>query len=95
MSRRTASLPGSCSRGAGLALLLALAAWAPSAARAGGLLAAVESYMLAPGSNVGPATKVEPKNCVTAADGSITCDTQLVNPPGDTQAKPQYNPFKN
>ena len=31
----------------------------------------------------------------TAADGSVTCDTQLVNPEGDTQAKPQYNPFKN
>jgi hypothetical protein len=44
---------------------------------------------------VGPATKVEPRNCVTAADGSITCDTEIVNPPGDTPAKPQYNPFKN
>jgi hypothetical protein len=62
----------------------------PVAARA-----QAESFLWGPGSNVGPATKVEPKNCVTAADGSITCDTQLVNPPGDTQAKPQYNPFKN
>jgi len=57
--------------------------------------AQVESFLWGPGSNVGPATKVEPKNCRTAADGSVTCDTQLVNPEGDTQAKPQYNPFKN
>ena len=57
--------------------------------------AQVESFLWGPGSNVSPATKVEPKNCRTAADGSITCDTQLVNPEGDTPAKPQYNPFKN
>ncbi len=95
MSRRTASLPGSCSRGAGLALLFALAAWAPSAARAGGLLAAVESYMLAPGSNVGPATEVKPTNCRTAADGSVTCDTRLQNPKGDTPAAPNFQPFPN
>jgi hypothetical protein len=56
-------------------------------------LAQVESFLWGPGSNVGPATKVEPKNCVTAADGSISCDTQLVNPEGDTPAKPQYRPF--
>ena len=56
--------------------------------------AQVESFLWGPGSNVGPSTKVEPKNCVTAADGSISCDTQLVNPEGNTQAKPQYNPFK-
>ena len=57
--------------------------------------AQVESFLWGPGSNVGPATKVEPKNCRTAADGSVTCDTQLVNPEGDTPAKPQYEPFKN
>lgn len=56
-------------------------------------LAQAESFLWGPGSNVGPATKVEPKNCVTAADGSITCDTEIVNPPGDTPAKPQYRPF--
>lgn len=70
------------------------------AAAAGALLAPpavqaqVESFLWGPGSSVGPATKVQPKNCTTAADGSVTCDTQLVNPEGDTQAKPQYNPFK-
>jgi hypothetical protein len=51
--------------------------------------------MLGPGSNVGPSTRVVPKNCVTAPDGSITCDTKIVNPPGDTPAKPIYEPFKN
>ena len=58
-------------------------------------LAQVQQYMLGPGSNVGSKTKIEPKNCVTAADGSITCDTQIVNPPGDTPAKPSYTPFGN
>jgi hypothetical protein len=58
-------------------------------------LAQVERYLWGPGSNVGPSTKVEPKNCVTGPDGSITCDTQIVNPPGDTPARPQYSPFKN
>ncbi|MFM7313260.1 MAG: hypothetical protein ACKO0M_08855 [Cyanobium sp.] len=61
----------------------------------GPALAQVESFLWGPGSNVGPATKVEPRNCRTAADGSVTCDTQLVNPAGDTPAKPQYEPFKN
>jgi hypothetical protein len=58
-------------------------------------LAQVESFLLKPGSNVGPATKVKPTNCVTGADGSITCDTKLENPPSDTPAKPIYQPFKN
>lgn len=55
----------------------------------------MESFLLGPGSKVGPATQVEPTNCVTADDGTITCDTKLVNPPGDTPAKPQYSPFPN
>jgi hypothetical protein len=58
-------------------------------------LAQVEQFMLKSGSQVGPATQVKPKNCVTAKDGSVTCDTELVNPPGNTPAKPQYNPFSN
>lgn len=74
-------------------------AWASAVALGGACHAAVqaqsESFLWGPGSNVGPATTVEPKNCVTAADGSITCDTKLVNPPGDTPAKPQYTPFRN
>lgn len=58
-------------------------------------LAQVESFILKPGSQVGPATEVKPKNCVTAKDGSITCETELVNPPGNTPAKPHFNPFRN
>jgi len=62
---------------------------------AGPALAQVESFMLKSGSQVGPTTEVKPKNCVTAKDGTITCETELVNPPGNTQAKPQFNPFRN
>lgn len=59
------------------------------------VFAQAESFLLGPGSSVGPSTKVKPKNCVTAADGSITCDTQLENSPSDTQARPIYEQFKN
>lgn len=58
-------------------------------------LAQVQTFMLQPGSNVGPGTKVVPQNCVTAKDGSITCDTKLQNSPSDTPAKPIYQPFRN
>ncbi|MEX0588316.1 MAG: hypothetical protein WD136_03580 [Cyanobium sp.] len=57
--------------------------------------AQVESFLVGPGSSVGPSTKVKPKNCVTGPDGSITCDTQLENSPSDTQARPVYEQFKN
>lgn len=71
------------------ALLLALAALAQPA------VAQVEEFMLQPGSKVGPETRVKPTNCVTAPDGSVTCDTELENPPSSTPAKPQFNPFRN
>ena len=58
-------------------------------------LAQAESFLVGPGSSVGPSTKVRAKNCVTGPDGSITCDTQLENSPSDTQAKPIYEQFKN
>jgi hypothetical protein len=77
-------LPASCLAAAALSLL---------AAAATPVCAQVESFLWGPGSNVGPATKVEPSNCKTAADGTITCDTKIVNPEGDTPAKPQYRPF--
>jgi hypothetical protein len=58
--------------------------------------AQVQQFILGPGSSVGRETKVEPKNCVTdPKTGAITCDTQLVNPPSDTPAKPSYTPFSN
>ncbi|MEB3184284.1 MAG: hypothetical protein VKM97_00200 [Cyanobacteriota bacterium] len=68
--------------------LLAGVLVAPVAARA-----QVQQFILGPGSSVGPETQVKPKDCVTAPDGSITCNTQLVNPPGTTQAKPLYSPW--
>jgi hypothetical protein len=71
------------------ALLLGLAALAQPA------VAQVEQFMWQPGSQVGPETKVKPTNCVTAPDGSVTCDTKLENPPGTTPAKPIYQPFRN
>ena len=71
------------------ALLLGLAALALPA------VAQVETFMLQPGSQVGPETRVKPTNCVTAPDGSVTCDTQLENPPSTTPAKPIYQPFRN
>ena len=74
--------------GASALVALAPASGSPVLAQAG-------SYLLGPGSNVGPSTRVVPKNCVTAKDGTITCDTQIVNPPGDTPAKPIYEPFNN
>jgi hypothetical protein len=63
---------------------------------AGPAAAQVQQFILGPGSSVGRETKVEPKNCVTdPKTGAVTCDTQLVNPPGNTPAKPSYTPFGN
>ncbi len=86
MNSRLKPLPGKTLQGlvAGLGLAAALASPA---------LAQSQRFLLGPGSNVGPETKIEPQNCVTAADGTITCDTKIVNPKGDTPAKPQYSPF--
>jgi hypothetical protein len=80
------------------------APWLPLGLALGGLLSLLpadparaqsEIFINQPGSNVGPATQVVPTNCVKAADGSLTCDTELKNPPSNTPAKPQYSPFKN
>lgn len=59
------------------------------------VLAQSERFILGPGSNVGPSTQIKPTNCKNAADGSVTCDTEVVNPKGDTPARPQYSPFNN
>ena len=76
--------------GLACSLLLALGASSVGPARAD-----VETYTLKRGSSVGPATEVKPTNCRTAADGSVTCDTRLENPPGDTPARPSYQLFPN
>ena len=57
--------------------------------------AQVETFINKPGSSVGPATKVVPTNCVTAPDGSLTCDTKIENPPSDTPTQPHFSPFRN
>ena len=56
-------------------------------------LAQTEGWLLGPGSKTGKESRIEPTNCITGADGSITCDTKVVNPPNDTAARPYYNPF--
>ena len=59
-------------------------------------LAQSEAFLLKPGSKVGPASNVKATNCKTnPADGSITCDTKIENSPSDTQAKPEFSPFRN
>jgi len=57
--------------------------------------AQAQRFLWSPGPSVGPETKVEPTNCVMGADGSITCNTRLVNPPSDTKAKAQLDVFNN
>ena len=52
-----------------------------------------EGWLRGPGSATGKDSKIEATNCVTAADGSITCDTKVVNPASNTPARPYYNPF--
>ena len=56
-------------------------------------LAQSEGWLLGPGSKTGKESTIEPTNCVTSPDGSITCDTKVVNPASDTPARPYYNPF--
>ena len=45
-----------------------------------------------PGSATGRDSKIE-ADCIKAEDGSVTCDTKVVNPASDTKARPYYNPF--
>ena len=59
------------------------------------VMAQRESWTLGPGSSTGKESKVVPTNCVKNADGSITCDTKIENPSGDTPARPSYQPFTN
>ena len=56
--------------GIGLLLMLPISAHAQS-----------EGWVLSPGSKAGKQSTVVPKNCVTGTDGSITCDTEIVNQP--------------
>ena len=58
-----------------------------------GALAQSEVWLLGPGSRTGEQSTVVPTDCVEGADESITCNTKIENPPGDTPAKPFFNPF--
>ena len=58
-------------------------------------IAQVQKFILGPGSSVGAKTQVVPTNCFRSRDGSISCDTKLVNPVGTTEGKPIYSPFNN
>ena len=44
------------------------------------------------GSATGKDSKIE-ADCIKAEDGSVTCDTKVINPACDTKARPYYNPF--
>ena len=93
ISPKTLTSPGQIPPSAAplLMAVLALLALAPSVLRAQSL-----RYNLGPGSNVGVPTQVEPTDCVTdPKDGSVTCNTKLRNPPGDTPARPKFEPFNN
>ena len=54
--------------------------------------AQTEGWLRGPGSATGKDSKIEP-DCPTAEDGSVTCETNVVNPASDTKARPYYNPF--
>ena len=65
-----------------LSMLLAPAAQAQS-----------ERWLPGPGSKGDKTSTVVPTNCVTAADGSVTCDTKLESQNSGSPARPYYNPF--
>jgi hypothetical protein len=82
--------------GLSLAGAVALVATAPLLVGFGAPAQAQEQkFLLKPGSKVGKESKVKATDCSTAADGTIKCDTKIVNPPGITPAKPSFNPFSN
>ena len=73
---------------AGISLMASLSMLLPQA-----VLAQSEVWLLGPNSRTGAQSTVVPTNCQEGSDGSITCDTKIENPGGDTPAKPYYNPF--
>ena len=55
-------------------------------------LAQTEGWLKGPGSSTDKNSTIE-ADCVKAEDGSVTCDTKVVNPASNTPARPYYNPF--
>ena len=54
--------------------------------------AQTEGWLRGPGSATDKDSKME-ADCIKAEDGSVTCDTKVVNPANDTKARPYYNPL--
>ena len=54
--------------------------------------AQTEGWLRGPGSATGKDSTIE-ADCIEAENGSVTCDTKVVNPASDTKARPYYNPF--
>ena len=72
-------------------LLVTLAAVAGPAA-----CAQSEGWILSPGSRNDQNSTFVPTDCVTAADGTVNCNTKLESTGGrTTPARPYYNPFDN
>ena len=82
------TMPSALRQLAGISLMSTLCATLPQSA-----LAQSEVWLLGPNSRTGPESTVVPADCLENADGSITCNTKIENPAGDTPAKPYYNPF--
>ena len=59
---------------------------------ASSVLSQTEGLLWGPGSATGKDSKIE-ADCVTSEDGSLTCDTKVVNLASDTKARPYYTPF--
>ena len=58
--------------------------------------AQTEGWLRGPGSATGKDSNKDSNieaDCIKAEDGSVTCDTKVVNPASDTKARPYYNPF--
>ena len=54
--------------------------------------AQTEGWLRAPGIATGKDSKIE-ADCIKAEDGSVTCDTKVVNLASDTKARPYYTPL--
>ena len=51
-----------------------------------------EGWLRGAGSATSKDSKIE-ANCFAAEDGSVNCDSKVINPARDTKARPYYNPF--
>ena len=56
--------------------------------------AQTEGWLQGPGSATGQDSTIE-ADCIKAEDGSVICDTKLVNPASYTKARSYYYPFNN